>query len=81
MPPVPAQIPKPLRIPQSRDSVDDVVDSSAVADDAVTDDIIESAPVPTSPDKPTDIAFPGEAPEELEVTVLIRRRRARVGTW
>ena len=52
------------------DSVDDVVDSSAVADDAVTDDIIESAPVPTSPDKPTDIAFPGEAPAELEVTVL-----------
>ena len=52
------------------DSGDDVVDSSAVADDAVTDDIIESAPVPTSPDKPTDIAFPGEAPAELEVTVL-----------
>lgn len=52
------------------DSVDDVVDSSAVADNAVTDDIIESAPVPTSPDKPTDIAFPGEAPAELEVTVL-----------
>ena len=53
------------------DSVDDVVNSSAVADDAVTDDTIESAPVPTSPDKPTDIAFPGEAPVELEVTVLI----------
>ena len=52
------------------DSVDDVVDSSAVADEAVTDDIIESAPVPTSPDKPTDIAFPGEAPTKLEVNVL-----------
>ena len=52
------------------DSVDDVVDSSAVADEAVTDDSIESAPVPTSPDKPTDIAFPGEAPTKLEVTVL-----------
>ncbi|MBT5554036.1 MAG: hypothetical protein HOJ85_09755 [Ilumatobacter sp.] len=52
------------------DSVDDVVDSSAVADEAVTDDAIESAPVPTSPDKPTDIAFPGEAPTKLKVTVL-----------
>ena len=52
------------------DSVDDVVDSSAVADEAVTDDSIESAPVPTSPDKPTDIAFPGEAPTKLEGTVL-----------
>lgn len=27
-------------------------------------------PPPTNPDKPTDIAFPGVAPEQLEVTVL-----------
>jgi FKBP-type peptidyl-prolyl cis-trans isomerase len=57
---------------------DTAVEDSVTADETETgdtvdptvDDAVESVPLPTSPDKPTDIAFPGEAPTELKVTVL-----------
>lgn len=60
---------------------DTVVEDSVVSDDTSDDTadgsdgdvgaaVDEPAPLPTSPDKPTDIDFPGIAPEELTVTVL-----------
>ncbi len=52
--------------------VTDETDTEAETDDTVdpADDDVALAPLPTSPDKPTDIAFPGEAPDKLEVSVL-----------
>jgi FKBP-type peptidyl-prolyl cis-trans isomerase len=58
---------------------DTAVEDSVVTDETETgdtldptgdDDAIEPAPLPASSDKPTDIAFPGEAPESLTVTIL-----------
>lgn len=58
------------------DEPDDAADTDAAdTDDADADadadaSIDEVAPLPTSPDKPTDIDIPGAAPEQLDVTVL-----------
>ncbi len=57
---------------------DTAVEDSVVTDETETGDTVdptvdaavEPAPLPVSPDKPTDIDFPGEAPESLTVTVL-----------
>lgn len=51
---------------------DTVVADSVAADDTATDDAATDDTVAptTNPDKPTDIAVPGEAPTELVVTVL-----------
>jgi FKBP-type peptidyl-prolyl cis-trans isomerase len=50
------------------------VDNSVVVEDTSPDasvvETLEPAPLPTSPDKPTDIDVPGEAPEALTVNVL-----------
>ena len=48
--------------------VDTAEPTTTLADVGATDPDI--GPPPTNPDKPTDIAFPGAAPDELEITVL-----------